>query len=308
MSLQLVELADAPKRSADPTKTAGVRRAWRAAAQMRLRRLRAQIRTAIVDSDILGLGGGDATPIMAYHPKATRLDAFSNWLNASAIGAFAGPWSVPYIRSAWQLGAARAIGGPAPEQNSEDYEYLAAIAIRELKGITAAIVQQVSRDAELCLKQTRAKAWSKLSKRLDKVAINRLNGLCNTLTVKSFNDAQLATFRKLGYTHVGVLPELGKHKHKRIKRDAASVHAAGVIFVTPDDLALFVKRNDTGEWAIPAGGIENGEMPSQAASREAAEETGYPGDWRLHISIVTPRAVSTSGHLCSRCRSRSIRS
>lgn len=51
--------------------------------------------------------------------------------------------------------------------------------------------------------------------------------------------------------------------------------AAGVMFTTPDGRVLFLKRADTGEWAFPGGGIEDGETPQQAAMRECREELGY---------------------------------
>lgn len=60
--------------------------------------------------------------------------------------------------------------------------------------------------------------------------------------------------------------------------------AAGVLFVDPDGRALFLLRqgdDHAGEWSIPAGGIEDGETGREAASREAAEEVGYPGDFTL---------------------------
>ena len=37
---------------------------------------------------------------------------------------------------------------------------------------------------------------------------------------------------------------------------------------------LLVRNADSGEWSLPAGGIEPGESPEEAVIREAAEETG----------------------------------
>ena len=58
--------------------------------------------------------------------------------------------------------------------------------------------------------------------------------------------------------------------------------AAGVLFVTPDDRVLLMRRTDAGdhdgEWSIPAGKVEDGETPAEAAAREAEEETGHRVD------------------------------
>jgi 8-oxo-dGTP pyrophosphatase MutT (NUDIX family) len=45
---------------------------------------------------------------------------------------------------------------------------------------------------------------------------------------------------------------------------------------------LLMKRADTGEWSIPAGHLEPNEEPLRAAQREAAEETGWPGNHRAY--------------------------
>ena len=58
---------------------------------------------------------------------------------------------------------------------------------------------------------------------------------------------------------------------------APVLQAAGVLLVTPDGQALFLKRagNDhVGEWCLPGGGIEPGETADQAAARECMEEIG----------------------------------
>jgi 8-oxo-dGTP pyrophosphatase MutT (NUDIX family) len=60
--------------------------------------------------------------------------------------------------------------------------------------------------------------------------------------------------------------------------------AAGILFVSPDKEVLLLRRqgkDHVGEWALPAGGIEKGETPEQAARRETEEEAGYSHDGGL---------------------------
>lgn len=56
------------------------------------------------------------------------------------------------------------------------------------------------------------------------------------------------------------------------------LQAAGTAFVTPDRRVLLLKRagdgDHFGKWCFPAGVVEHGESPSQAARREAIEEAG----------------------------------
>lgn len=61
-------------------------------------------------------------------------------------------------------------------------------------------------------------------------------------------------------------------------------HAAGILFVTPEKKILLLKRtgkDHQGEWALPGGGIEDGESPQQAARRELDEEAGKHFDGKL---------------------------
>jgi 8-oxo-dGTP pyrophosphatase MutT (NUDIX family) len=54
--------------------------------------------------------------------------------------------------------------------------------------------------------------------------------------------------------------------------------AAGIMYVTPDNVALFLKRGSggdhAGEWCWPGGGVERGESAEDAAVRESREEIG----------------------------------
>lgn len=63
------------------------------------------------------------------------------------------------------------------------------------------------------------------------------------------------------------------------KARGGSVHrAAGILFLSPEKEVLLMRRagkDHSGEWALPAGGIEKDETPEQAARRETEEEAGY---------------------------------
>lgn len=61
----------------------------------------------------------------------------------------------------------------------------------------------------------------------------------------------------------------------------AAIKAAGLIIVTKEGRALFLLRSDheegdhVGEWAFPAGKIEDGEEPEETVIREVREETQW---------------------------------
>ena len=78
--------------------------------------------------------------------------------------------------------------------------------------------------------------------------------------------------------------------------------AAGILFVTVDGNALFLKRGPKsadfpGYWCIPGGGQEGDETPEQTAVREAKEEVGFlpEGERRLHTRQKTGPGTATAG-------------
>jgi len=75
------------------------------------------------------------------------------------------------------------------------------------------------------------------------------------------------------------------------------INGAGILFVTPEKQALFLKRgpggDHPGEWCFPGGHIEDGETAEDAAKREAVEEIGFlpDGDVKPWVRCITPPAL-----------------
>jgi hypothetical protein len=82
--------------------------------------------------------------------------------------------------------------------------------------------------------------------------------------------------------------------------DGVTKHAAGILFVAPDGDVLLLRRsakeaNYSGHWALPGGGVEDGETPELAAAREAKEETGHdvdPKSFKLLDRSMTPTGTA----------------
>jgi hypothetical protein len=325
---------------------------------MRLRKLRAQLRVAIVDHHILG---GDT-----FETPTNRLNKFAGWLQWMATSALINDrWSIDYVVKAFSLGVARAdrelkTSTTAPH---DGLTKLLEWRQNELNGIIAALVQQTTRAAHSAEdRKLAAPAMCRcLMQPFDTTIRNRLHAFTNSMIVKAYNAAKLEVYQAQGVRKVGIDPELKLYANRtsRIKdadedddeltqeitgeesggmlvgvltagdekvcptccdiadespydiddaldlipahpscrcsyypwqgviEDAPTVEAAGVMFMTPEGDVLYVLRGPDGdhpnEWSIPAGGVEPDEVPSHAAHREAAEETGSPGDHELEL-------------------------
>lgn len=95
-------------------------------------------------------------------------------------------------------------------------------------------------------------------------------------------------------------PNSGIPPKKRGDDDApAPKGAAGVLFVAPDGHVLllrrsFAEKNFGGHWALPGGGMEEGETAEDAADRETREEIGYDeeGEKKLINQKTTPTGMT----------------
>lgn len=193
-------------RGRDPTGTAGLRRSFRAAGKLRMQMFRTQMRQAVVEHDVLGLGGGG----LALQPPETKLQAFHGWARVAADQALGGPWLSQWIARAWASG--EAVGAlqtrsEAPGEGSGAWAELAKV---ELDAISFAVVQAITREAAMALAKRRSNkvmVWRRMARAFDKVGPSRIMALANTFCVACHNRGRLAAYRAAGVTKVGVVPE-----------------------------------------------------------------------------------------------------
>src|SRR5262245_59057834 len=137
-------LQDAP----DPTGTYGLRKSFRAAGKLRMRQLRAQMRVAVMEHDLLGFGGPSIQRSLSFQPPEVRMRAFAAWMTYVSAQIFDVPWLSWWLARAWESGegaAATQLGqNVGPSQGSGALLELARV---ELNGIVAALIQATSREA-----------------------------------------------------------------------------------------------------------------------------------------------------------------
>ena len=202
----LFDAHDAPR---DPTQTTMLRKAFRAAAKLQLRQLRAAMRVAVTDHNVLGFGSAQGA-----QPTSTRLIAFSSWLDSTGRQYLLGPdWARTYIQRAWRMGARRAAQETTAPIGEDHSDRIIALADIEIEGILNATVQQVSRTAaQIIARGTRRyQALRQLYRTFDKIAQPRLVVMADVLAVKAYNEAKLRTYQEAGITHVGLHVETLPH-------------------------------------------------------------------------------------------------
>lgn len=64
--------------------------------------------------------------------------------------------------------------------------------------------------------------------------------------------------------------------------------SVAIVFSEERDQVLVIKRRDVPIWAFVAGGIEPGEEPEQAVTRELEEETGLKAEIVRKAAVYTP--------------------
>ncbi len=93
---------------------------------------------------------------------------------------------------------------------------------------------------------------------------------------------------RLALTDVEI-PDGPRFEHHVLRMPA---HAAGTVVADPARGVLLLWRHrfttDTWGWEVPAGRIDAGESPSEAAAREVLEETGWQPGPLSHLTTYFP--------------------
>ena len=202
---ELAQLFDA-QRARDPTQTLQLRKSFRATAKLQLRQLRAAMRVAVVDHNLLSY----TTGALAFHPPVVRLEAFTGWLQATGGQILLGnQWARPFIMRAWRAGERKAMRETGEAAGPDHSDEIVALAGVEIEGILNVLVQQAGREAASIIARNvrRPDALRQLFRVFDKIAQPRLVVMCDVLAVKSFNWAKLSCYANAGIKRVGVQAE-----------------------------------------------------------------------------------------------------
>ncbi|MFD0523991.1 NUDIX hydrolase [Paractinoplanes durhamensis] len=95
---------------------------------------------------------------------------------------------------------------------------------------------------------------------------------------------------------------------EHVGHDLLLLPGAGAVVRDDEGRILLMRRGDDGRWGLPAGMIEPGEQPADAALREVFEETGIVAEIERLGGVGTHETVYPNGDHCSyltvwfRCR------
>lgn len=214
----------------DPTGTKRLRDSFEAEAKLRLGRVRSLTHTIMVEHDLMH-ARNDPLAQFLPHP-GHRLAAFAEWFARTVDQQLlAGGWWEKYLQRAWQSGitaGGELVRSLPPSNHAPVPAVYGELARRELAGIVAALVQQVSRQAATAAigRRKPLPMYQQVLTVLKKIGMVRLKAFINFMVVKLHNAARLEQFRVAGITRIGIVPErLEPHKPSRfLRHDHAMVH------------------------------------------------------------------------------------
>jgi len=233
----------------DPTRTLTIRKKFVAEMNKRFRALKGLIRRSIVDNDCFGLRPqtiplAEARPgQFKFERSADKVEAFMDWLKEQEEagileiiererlgGAVEEPWTNIYIDSAYQAGIRRArselraqgvdipefgpVGDPITAAFNQPIhaDRVGLIYTRvysELKGISAAMDQQISRVLAQGLAEGRNPLViaQMINDRVDKIGLTRAKTLARTEVIRAHHIANITEYRNAGIEKVRVRAE-----------------------------------------------------------------------------------------------------
>jgi len=242
----------------DPTRTGLLQRQFIADMKRRFKSLSKAIQELVVDDDAFGLIENPlisfnqqvARQAWRFNTDAGKVTAYRKWLeqqvNAGILTPIGGvsnkPWTAKYIESSYRKGSLRAYtdlragtlasepslfqGGQAEflrtafnqPENLRKIELLATRSFTELKGVTDAMGQQMSRILASGLSQGYGprKIARALRLNVSQMTKARANVIARTEIIRAHAEGQLDAFEKLGEKEVGLMAEWSTAGDERV--------------------------------------------------------------------------------------------
>jgi hypothetical protein len=196
----------------DPTGTTKLRRQFRAAANRELQQLQKVVRIVLVEQDFMSHRSDPMWSLFRHVPMdpGAKLASFSEWFQFATEMTLGSEWMLPYLRAAWlsgQVAGDNLLPGPQPPGPMPAVHL--ELAKREIAGILAVLVQQVTRATHraVLMKTKPPMMYRQVLAIMRKIQEQRIWKLCNSMIVTMHNAGRLAQFKSFGLTTVGIIPE-----------------------------------------------------------------------------------------------------
>lgn len=273
----------------DPTRTITLRRNYMMDMRRRFRKIRDQVTLVLVEQDVLGLI--DDRPIILQLPEkqvwrfrtdAGKVEEFNKWFagqvneNILTVDVHGNPWTAKYVNSAYKRGSFRAYSDARPEAMAESLDFyrgrreaflesafnrperlsklkfLYTRSYEDLKGISAAMSQQVSRSlADGIVQGLHPRAIARnISNSIDGITKKRALVMARTEVIAAHAEGQLDSFDELGVDKLLVMAEWSTAGDDRVCPLCASLD--GVVMTVEEARGLIPRHaNCRCSW-IPA--------------------------------------------------------
>lgn len=264
----------------DPSRTTMLRKKYMADMQRRFKTVSRAIQRLVVDDDVFGLIKSvpltfmQAKQAWRFNSDANKVKAYRKWLQQQidakilTVDTFGKPWTATYAESAYRKGMMRAytqIHSTELAKSVDFYEgskaqflkdafaqpaVLSKIelmytrAFDELKGVTAAMGQQMSRTlANGLIKGQGPRAIAReLRKNVSGITKQRALVIARTEVIMVHAEGQLDAFEMLGVEEVGIMAEFSTAGDDRVCEQCGSLEgqvmtiaeARGIIVVHPN--------------------------------------------------------------------------
>jgi len=239
----------------DPTRTVMIRRRFVSEMQRRFNSLAQAVKKLVVTEDAFGLKVNPMMILQAdqawrFATDSGKIDAYKKWLQKEVdskiltVSGTGEPWTSPYIESGYKKGVERAYidvnkrfdfysgsqqeflrdAFNSPEMMSK-VQLLMTRSFEELKGVTAAMSQQMGRILSdgLIKGEGPAKIARSLTDNIKKLTRTRANVIARTEIIHAHAEGQLDSFQRLNVEEVSAMVEWSTAGDDRVCEQCSSM-------------------------------------------------------------------------------------